>query len=618
MATQKTNKQRWFVFAVLIVCLGVLGWTLAQTHSAEASDCWIDSFAVSPSSSPQPVGTTLSLYGRGSCNGGIRASRFNIDGGGFGEDAGAPEQSETWAITEGDHTICFEIAGGSNGDWSAGASNCMSITGINSDNPDTGNSNVVVDTSSENTTSGNVAAPVSCSIEFFNTSPSSPVVVGTEVFLHGRGNCGTSSFEINGGRRAEIGAPEQTEIWRTGEFGVGSYDVCFALRGEGGWESAARVCYNYQVTDASAPPTAPSANIPVLAPQTAQCQVNSFNVSPSGGELGTVFTFAGDGNCEGGARATRFLVDGIAFNEFGGSSNNATWNSGGYAEGNHTISFQVAANGTTDWSQAATSNVDILLGSLIPATEPVGSTQTTMNPNGEGFVDSHIALPGTNEVVDDRLWHGYSSPPSENYLHVVSWGVNIRPEPNLANVPLGAVVSSEYYPVLDWAGDWVLISTSRGKGWVNENFANIYTSQSRITLYPALNGGVCNNSSIPLLVLISNRKRLHSSVEIAEEFIFGEVEDFHEQAIIPPNSCIDSYNIDVDAILGMKCEGGQCSLIAWKVGANRVTVINGNPSGNLPQVRIARFGFFVGEHGESGQFEDDKSNVGSVEYQLVE
>ncbi len=128
---------RWYrvVVMLVVILMGAGTLRLESVQKASASDCTVEAFSVSPNSSSQAVGTILSLYGRGNCGGGIRASRFNIDGGGFGEDAGAPEQSETWPLTAGTHTICFEIAGGSNGDWSAGARSCITITGTSNPPP---------------------------------------------------------------------------------------------------------------------------------------------------------------------------------------------------------------------------------------------------------------------------------------------------------------------------------------------------------------------------------------------------------------------------------------------------------------------------------------------------
>jgi len=92
----------------------------------EQTLCTVTAFQVTPSDSPQPIDTLLTLYGAGSCADGVRASRFSIDGDGFGEDASLTEQSEMWQLLEGTHTICFEITFG---EWEAGASECMEITG---------------------------------------------------------------------------------------------------------------------------------------------------------------------------------------------------------------------------------------------------------------------------------------------------------------------------------------------------------------------------------------------------------------------------------------------------------------------------------------------------------
>lgn len=75
------------------------------------------------------VGTLLSLYGRGNCPGGqVRASKFSINGEGFGEDASMREQAETWVVIEGETEICFEIT---YGDWAVSPlDNCITVTGL--------------------------------------------------------------------------------------------------------------------------------------------------------------------------------------------------------------------------------------------------------------------------------------------------------------------------------------------------------------------------------------------------------------------------------------------------------------------------------------------------------
>lgn len=106
---------------------------------------------------------------------------------------------------------------------------------------------------------GRAAVPAAqgCTVTFFTTSPASPVSLGTDVILHGKGTCGAARFEINGQVRAETSAPEQTYTWRAGEAGLGAYTVCFALNVANNWATALRDCRTYQVTEGSINPTAP-------------------------------------------------------------------------------------------------------------------------------------------------------------------------------------------------------------------------------------------------------------------------------------------------------------------------------------------------------------------------
>lgn len=451
---------RWYrvVVMLVVILMGVGTLRLDSVQKASASDCTVEAFSVSPNSSSQAVGTILSLYGRGNCAGGIRASRFNIDGNGFGEDAGAPEQSETWALTTGTHTICFEIAGGSNGDWSAGASRCTTITGTTTNPPNS----------------------PTCTIEFFNATPSSPVVLGTEVALHGRGNCGTSRFEINGQPRAEIGAPEQTETWRTAEFGVGTYNVCYVLRGDGGWENADRECKTYVVTSTAQPPT------PTPPPTPGVCQVNRFTVSPGGGTPGTVFTFSGSGACNIGVRAVRFLIDGSPFGEIGAPSQTVTWNSSGYAEGNHIISFQVVAG---NWDQAATSSVNLNLSSSTSTTDPISGNVTTNIPN----------VP-VEPIPTTDVWIGYNSPPSGDYIRVNVAYLSLRYGADISYPRIAQLAQNNYYPLRALNGEWANVTTQVGEGWAytGQGFADVYIDQGDNQLsLEAIQGNEVNVRSAP-------------------------------------------------------------------------------------------------------------------------
>jgi hypothetical protein len=95
----------------------------------EASDCQVQTFTQNPGS-PVSWGTIVMLYGKGSCSGGVRAVKFQIDGQNKAETS-LPEQTETWKTEEfpgGTHNVCFLVAGGSNGSWEAGAQQCVSFT----------------------------------------------------------------------------------------------------------------------------------------------------------------------------------------------------------------------------------------------------------------------------------------------------------------------------------------------------------------------------------------------------------------------------------------------------------------------------------------------------------
>jgi|GEM_PF-2296003 len=97
--------------------------TLTPTVTSEPN-CSIEAFELQPSAPPYFESDVISLYGRGNCRGVIRASRFNIDGGGYGEDTGQTEQNETWIPSVGNHSVCFEITFG---EWEAGARECVEL-----------------------------------------------------------------------------------------------------------------------------------------------------------------------------------------------------------------------------------------------------------------------------------------------------------------------------------------------------------------------------------------------------------------------------------------------------------------------------------------------------------
>lgn len=91
--------------------------------------CSILALSVNPNS-PQPVGTTINISGSASCNTGIRAIRFKVDGVVLDE-IGASDGHTTWSsgtANAGIHTITLEAAGQGDNDWSHIASKSISFS----------------------------------------------------------------------------------------------------------------------------------------------------------------------------------------------------------------------------------------------------------------------------------------------------------------------------------------------------------------------------------------------------------------------------------------------------------------------------------------------------------
>jgi hypothetical protein len=162
--------------------------------------------------------------------------------------------------------------------------------------------------------------PNNCRVELFNANPGSPVLIGTQVQLHGRGNCDGGvravKFQINGVNRAEIAQPEQWETWRTNEFGVGTYNVCFWVAGgaDGRWEAGTRSCMLFQVI-AEAPQPTPEPGIIRTGNNDANngCSISSFVLNPASHNYpqGTHVTLTGTSNCG----SVRFEVRNVNTNQ---------------------------------------------------------------------------------------------------------------------------------------------------------------------------------------------------------------------------------------------------------------------------------------------------------------
>lgn len=435
---------------------------------AEASSCSVEEYTASP---PSPVvwGTHVALYGRGNCSGGVRASRFEIDGQGFGEDAGATEQNETWITEEfapGIHNVCFAIAGGPDASWEAAARECKvyQVTGGPTLTP-------TPSLAPPSGTQPPLPTPTQipetdCHVEFFTANPPSPVMWGTDVLLHGKGDCKNGvravRFEINGVPRAEIGSPEQTETWHTEESMPGTYNVCFLVAGgtDARWEAGANSCKVYYVYTGVPPTSPPPTPLPTIGPAPTQnpgspCQVVAFDVSPRSGQPGTTFTLSGTGTCPSGVRAVRFLIGSQPYGEFAGPSTTTTWNSSGYPNGTISISFQATAG---SWDDAAISTIAITLGSAPPP-------QPTSTPSGS---------------------------PSSVTLEAAYTTVNVRSGPGMMFNIIGSIFPGNRYPVVgkNASTTWLQISS----GWVCQSVVSIYGELHAVSITDSTAYG-CDSSS---------------------------------------------------------------------------------------------------------------------------
>lgn len=422
MAISKKLLLQYMVMAVLFTVIIISPNTIVR-----ASDCTVEAFSVTPNSSPQSVGTVLSLYGRGNCSGGIRASRFNIDGVGFGEDAGAPEQSETWAITEGAHTICFEISGGPNAVWENAARSCMNITGQgNAPPPQTGN----------------------CTITSYGISPTYGPV-GTIFSLHVAGQCDNGvravRFLIDGTPFGEFAGPVHTTPWSSTGYSPDIHTIGFQVV-SGDWATAATQYVNVDLSGNPPPPPPAPTPISPLPPAgpSADCRVVNFRVIPSYGSPGSNFNLVGQGRCNNGVRAVRFLINGVPFGEFGGPDHTAIWSSQGYAAGEHQIGFQVTSG---DWSQAATAYFTLYLGNTPPQQPP---EPPSVPPSGPSNPPTSNRPPAGNVIIREvRVPHQISIGQSAGVQFVVNnltnGGISASPRMHVShNVP------NQFSPLATW------------------------------------------------------------------------------------------------------------------------------------------------------------------------
>lgn len=106
--------------------------------------------------------------------------------------------------------------------------------------------------------------------------------------------------------------------------------------------------------------TSPAASLSSSTPtfvRNGDCEVKLFTASPpSPVSYGQEVALSGNGDCNGGVRAVRFIVDGQPKAETMQKSQVEIWKTGEFLVGKHTVCFQVVGGiNNTDWKDAAES-----------------------------------------------------------------------------------------------------------------------------------------------------------------------------------------------------------------------------------------------------------------------
>lgn len=409
------------IIALIIAIIVAAG---LQVKHAAASDCWVEFFDTSPAS-PVVVGTDILMHGKGNCSGGVRAVRFTVDADSKAETS-IPEQSEYFRTNEygaGTHTLCFWVAGGSDGSWDAAAKDCRTYEVLPQDSGGDSDDD-----------SGNDIAK--CWVESFNLSPASPVVVGTDVLMYGKGGCDGGvravRFTVDGDSKAEIGLPEQSEYFRTNEYGTGTHTLCFWVAGgsDSSWSAAARDCRYFEVIQENRGDDSndDSGN------GVTNCWVEFFNISPSSPVvLGTDVLMQGKGGCDGGVRAVRFTVDGDSKAEIGLPKQSEYFRTNEYGIGTHTLCFWVAGGSDGSWDAAARECIkyNVAQSPLDITPESPEWSQESNAPSSDStwYVGARIGLCAGAQI---RTGSGFSYP-THTIVPENNWQVDIIDGPRNAN-----------------------------------------------------------------------------------------------------------------------------------------------------------------------------------------
>jgi hypothetical protein len=133
------------------------------------------------------------------------------------------------------------------------------------------------------------------------------------------------------------------------------------------------------------------------------------------------------------------------------------------------------------------------------------STQNSVpnNNSSTNNSDSSSAQSNNNESGNSiKLFTGSTNPPSSGeYLHVNETGLRIRSGPGASNTALGHVIKGNYYPLLKTSGNWGLIQTKRGDGWVSLSYVTITRPSVWCSVTPKakdLGGGTWNDKNYVL------------------------------------------------------------------------------------------------------------------------
>jgi hypothetical protein len=311
-------------------------------------------------------------------------------------------------------------------------------------------------------------------------NPGSPSPVGTSVEICARVNWDSDfrSMRIRFGNEGwqEQSSPEFCRSFGTGHLSPDWYTIRVEVAGQGdnSWSSPTVAEASYQLTQA-APPPQPS------------CSVQSLNITPGSGTVGTQFSISGSGSCDTGVRAIRFKVDGGIIYELGAPSATTTWNSTGTWIGTHTATVEVAGWGDNDWSYAASHSAQFIVSAVDSPPPPPPDNPP---PNTDGQTSGDQSTDTTNQPTTSStsgtspsspLVYGNTSPTWEHSLRITATiGLNIRSGAGTNNAIIGRAVYNTYFEITgEPTNGWYPIRFDGKEGWVSGDFVEVLsTSES--------------------------------------------------------------------------------------------------------------------------------------------